>query len=119
MNLVAQVIERQQPVKEHQPAIGKMQIVFGVIADLLQLANDIVGTETHRACSKRWQAGHHCRTMLLQKFLCSLENVPPPHFAFVLALGAFDCKLIATRVQLHVRPRSQKCIATDLFTTFY
>ena len=42
MNLMAQVIERQQAIEEHQHTIRQRKVVLGVLANFLQLANRVV-----------------------------------------------------------------------------
>ena len=52
MNLVAQVVKNQQAVEEHQHAIGEEQVILGVLADVFQLPDHIVGEVADRARSE-------------------------------------------------------------------
>ena len=61
VNLMAQMIERQQAIEEHQFGIGQQQVIFRVVADLFQLADHVVGKISNRACRKRRQSRNACR----------------------------------------------------------
>ena len=43
VNLMTQVIKRQQAIKEHQFRIGQMQVICCVLADVFQLPHHVVG----------------------------------------------------------------------------
>src|SRR5208283_3033755 len=75
MNLVAQMIKGQQPVKEHQLAIRQREIILGVFANFFQLPDHIVRKITDRPRGERWQTGNQCRLMLAQQLLHYLEYV--------------------------------------------
>ncbi len=53
VNLVAQVIESQHAIEEHQHAIGQGKIVFRVVADSFQLANRVICEIANRPSSER------------------------------------------------------------------
>ncbi len=50
---MANVVESQEPIKEHKNAIGHLEIVFGQVRQTLELAHSVVGKEAHSACRKR------------------------------------------------------------------
>src|SRR5512142_394694 len=100
MNLVPQVIERQQAVEEHQGAVGQLEIILRVIADVFQLADNVVGTKTNRARKERRQARNVGRLVFLKKVLRDLEDVAGSFLAFAPAL---QDDLATPCLQLHVR----------------
>src|SRR6185436_3768704 len=53
VNLMPQVIERQQTVEEHQGTIGKIEVIPGPFADVFQLADDVVRAEAYRSREER------------------------------------------------------------------
>src|SRR5277367_4424923 len=111
MNLVPEMIKGQQAIKEHHGAIGKMKIVFGVIADFFQLPDTIVSKVTYCARSKRGQSRNARRTVRLQKFF---EDLHRPSLALFTALAARQDNLVASCLHLHVRAGTEKCIAANL-----
>ena len=58
MNLVAEVIEGQQSVEEHQFAIWQREIVLGMFANRFHLANHVVRKIADRSGSEWRQAGY-------------------------------------------------------------
>ena len=85
VDLVAQMIERQQAIEKHQYAVGQGKIIFGVFADIFQLPHCVVGEVADRARGERRQPGHGGGTMLPQQFLDDLNRVP---LALLLLLAA-------------------------------
>src|SRR2546427_88162 len=63
VNLMPQMIERQQPVKEHEHAVGKRKIIFGMLADVLQLPHDIIAAITDGSGGEGGQSRHGCGTV--------------------------------------------------------
>ena len=116
VNLVAQVIEGQQPVEEHQHAIGKRKIVLGVLADIFQLPHRVIGEIAHRARGEWRQPGHDRGTMLPQQFLDHLNRAA---LALFLLLAALHHNVPALGPHLHVRTRSQKGVAADLLAALH
>ena len=114
MNLMAQMIESQQAIEEHQHAIGQRQIVLGVLADFFQLANGVVGEIADGASGERWQARKGRRTMLagatpsrwVERCPCGCSR----------ALAALQHDILATGSHLQVRTRSQERVAADLLS---
>src|SRR6202521_1295758 len=74
VNLMAQVIEGEQAIEEHQHTIGQGKIVLGVLTDFLQLANRVVRKITHRARREPWQAGEGSGTMLPEQLLHNWQD---------------------------------------------
>ena len=116
VDLVAQVIERQQAVEEHQHAIGQREIVFGMLADIFQLPDHVVSEISDGARGKRRQPGHSRRTMLPQQFLHDLNRASLTLF---LLLAALHYDLAAPRPHLHIGTRSQKRVASDLLAALH
>ena len=67
IDLVAKVIERQQPVKKHQHTVGNVEIVFRLFSNALQLADNIVGEESDRTRSERRKTRYVGRAVLGQQ----------------------------------------------------
>ncbi len=116
VDLVAQVIEGQQPVEEHQDAIGQREIILGVFADVFQLPHRVIREVAHRARRKRRQPGHGRGTMLPQQFLDDLDRAA---LALLRLLAALDHDVLAPRPHLHVGTRSQKRVAADLLAPLH
>src|SRR5260370_36007524 len=113
MNMMLQVGKCQQPVKKHHHAIWKLEIVFGVVANVLELADNVVRAKSHGARGKRRHARTHGRPMPLQKLFCDLEDIPLPNLAL---LSFFNQDLLALRAQLHIRTRAQKSVPSNLLS---
>jgi len=114
-DLMAHMVEGQQSVKEHQAAIGSLQIVLSEFGELLQLADGIMGKEPDRAGSERRQSAKMGGRVLAQQTVKHLEDA-----AFELLLLAIPLQrdVAAAGAQQHVRPRSQKSVAANLFSAF-
>ncbi len=116
VDLVAQVIERQQPIKKHEFGIGQCQVIFAMLANFFQLAHHVVREIPDRACRERRQPGNAGWAMLAQQPLHHLENVVLDDFATPSALD-FNRSLVGPHP--HVRPRAQECVAADLLAAFH
>ena len=116
VNLVAQVIERQQAVEKHQHAVGQGKIIFRMLADIFQLPHRVVGEVSHRARGERRQPGHDRGTMLPQQFLDDLNRAA---LALLFLLAALHHNVSARAPHLHVRTRAQKGVAADLLATLH
>ena len=116
VNLMAQVIEGQQPVEEHQYAIGQRKIVLGVLADSFELANRVIREVADSARGERRQTGDRCRTMLPQQLLQHRQHAALSLFA---SLPALQHDVLAAGSHLQVRTRSQECVAPDLLSALY
>src|SRR5207237_1144998 len=114
VNLMPQVIERKQPVEEHEHAIGKRKIIFSAIADVLQLPHDIVAAITDGSGGEGGQSRHGCGTVLSKQLFCGSQRAA---VALLFAFAAMKQTLATMRLQPHVRLRSQKRIAADLLTS--
>jgi hypothetical protein len=110
------VVEREHSIEKHQDAIGNIEIIDGVLSDVFETPNNVIGAVTDCTGGKRGQAGHGGRAMLLQEFLDNFENVSVALFDF---LAAFDGDRFASRLQSQKRPYAKEGIASDLFTSFY
>ena len=80
------MIERQQPVEEHQLGVGQLQIILRMLADLFQLPHHVVGKISNRSRGERRQSRHARRAMLAQQPLHHLKNVFLHYFAPAPAL---------------------------------
>src|SRR5438067_13779736 len=69
LDLVAEVVERQQAVEEHEHTIGNVLIVLGMFPNGFQMAHYVVRKVTHRSGCEGGQLGHARRPMLTQKLL--------------------------------------------------
>ena len=116
MNLMPQVIEGQQPVEEHQDAVGQREVILGMLADILQLPHGVVGEVAYRARRERRQPRHRCGAMLPQQFLDDLNRAS---LAFLLPLASLYHNVVATRPHLHIRARSQKRVASNLLAALH
>ena len=116
MNLVAQVIERQQAIEEHQHAIGQREIVLGMLADIFQLPHHVIREVADGARGERRQSGHGRGTMLPQQFLDDLDRAS---LALFLLLAALHHDVVAPRPHLHVGTRSQKRVASNLLAALH
>src|SRR5205823_975211 len=115
VNLVPQVVKRQQPVKKHQHAVREIEIIVGIVADMLQLADNIVRAKSDRSRSEWRQARHVRGLMLLKQFLGHMEDIPFPLLAL---LPPLDGNFAATSAQLHIGAGAEERISPDVFSSF-
>src|ERR1700674_874353 len=113
VNLMAKMVKRQKPVEEHKVGIRKREIILRVVADVLELADNVVREISHRPRGERGYARHDRRTMLTQQFLDHLKDVP---FTPLAAPATLDHDGFAAGANPHVRPHSKEGVATDLLT---
>ncbi len=113
MNLMAQVIEDQHAIEKHQHAIGHIEIVFGLRADVLQLPHNVIGAIPDSPRRKRRQPFDRRWTVLPQQFFHHLKDVAGAAFHFASAL---DRDLRTARLQPQKRPHAQERIASNLFS---
>ena len=116
MDLVAQVIEGEHAIEEHQHAIGNVEIVDGVLADVLQSAHDVVGAIADRAGCEWRQAFHGRGTMLLQEFFDDVENISRAALDFVGRAAILMSS--AARFEPQKRAHAEKRIASNFFSAF-
>src|SRR6185437_4240975 len=116
VDLMAKMIECQQSVKKHQHAIGKVQVVFSMLADVFKPANNVVRTKSYRSSGKWRQAGNVRQLVLLQKPFSNLEYIALTAFDFFSALNR---NLSTAGAQLHVRAGTQECVPPNLLAAFY
>src|ERR1700722_2439099 len=81
VNLVAQMIESEQPVKEHQFAIRQGQVIFCTLTDVFQLPYYIVRKIAYRSCSEGRQPGNYGWPMLTQQELYEFKDAALVPFA--------------------------------------
>ena len=82
MDLVVEVIEGEDAIEEHQDAVGDVEVVLGVVADVFELADGIVGAIADGSGGKGRQAFDVSGTVLAQEFLDDLEDVGGAGFDF-------------------------------------
>ena len=116
VNLVAQVIESQQAIEEHQHAIGQGKIVLGMVADSFQLADDVIREIANRASSERRQASDGRRTMLPEQLFHHRQHVALALFA---SLSALQHNVFAPRSHLQIGTRTEERIAANLFAALH
>ena len=112
---MAEVIEGQQSIEEHQLGVRHGQVVFGEVADIFQLANHIVSEVSNGSRGKRRQARHRGGTMFPQEVLHHLKDVVGQDLA-AAAAGDFD--LPAPSFDQHVRADAKEGVASDLLSAF-
>ncbi len=84
VDLMAEVIEGEQAVEEHQDAIGNGQVVLRMFADVFQVADDIVSKVADGASGEGREAGDRSWTMLAQLFLQDFEYISGEAFCLRL-----------------------------------
>src|SRR5580704_8524673 len=112
VNLVAQVIESQQAIEEHQHAIGQGKIVFRVVADSFQLADSVIREVANGTSSERRQAGD-CRWTMLPEQL--FDHGQYAALALFASLSALQDDVFASGSHLQIGTRSEERIAANLF----
>src|SRR5579863_2115022 len=112
VNLVAQVIEGQQPIEEHQHAIGQGKVVFRVITDSFQLADRVIGKISDSPSSERRQAGNGRRTMLPEQLFQHGQYAARALFA---SLAELQHNVFAAGSDLQIGTCAEERIASDLF----
>ena len=118
MDLVPQVIEGEHPIEKHQDTIGNIEVIGGVLSDLLEATHHVIGAIADGAGGERRQA-FHCRwAMLLQEFLDYSENISRAPLDF-LSAATFDHDLFAARLQPQKRTHAEKGIASNFFSAFH
>ena len=128
-----QVIEGEHAVEKHQDAVGNVEVIGGVLADVFQPPHDVIRAIADRTGGERRQAFHGCWTMLLQEFLDDCENISraPFDFACVVAglcparTGQSPVTTVraivisgAAGLQAQKRAHAKKRIASNFFSTF-
>ena len=116
VNLVMKMIERQQPVEEHQHAIRQGKIVFRVCSDILQLPHRVVAKVAHRTRGEGRQSWHDGWTMLPQQLFYDLNRVSA---ALFLPLAMLDYDISILSPHLHVGTCPQESVSADLFATLH
>ncbi len=115
VNLVAQMIEGQQPVVEGEDAIRKAYVILSAIRQPLELPHHVVGEITDAAGSKWRQSRQTSWTVLPQVLAQQIHHttlMAPHRRTFT------NRQLVATRGDHGSRLRAQEGIASDLLATF-
>src|ERR1700719_59891 len=115
MDLVAQMVEGEHPVKEHQHAIGDIEVIRGVFANALEAPHNVISAISNGARSERRQAFEFGGAMLLQELFYNFENISRAAFEFA---ATFDGDLFAARFQPQKRAHAKKCVASNFFPAF-
>src|SRR5690242_2544974 len=110
---MAQMIESQQAIEEHQCAVGKMQVIFCIVADILELPHNVVRAESNSSRKERRKPSNVCRLVLLKQFLRDLKDVAAPLFTFA---SAFQNHFTIGSTKRHVRTRAKKRVTADLLS---
>src|SRR5688572_23645753 len=105
MDLMPQVVEGQQAIKEEEAAVRHMQIVFCRTGNALKLAHKIVSYKTDSAGSEGRQIGHVRGTVLAQKFAEHGDRTSARN-PFLSRLANFYCSIPGD--ERHVRTHSQE-----------
>src|SRR6059058_4030984 len=116
MDLMSKMIEREQPVEEHQHAVRELKIVLRTVANIFKLADNIIRAKPNCSGGKGWQARHASGFMLLKQFFGGLKDVLLAGFTL---LPSLNHNFRAVRPQLHVRARPQKCVSPNLLASFH
>ena len=115
VDLVAEVIEGEDAVEEHEDAVGNVEIVGGVFTDIFETADDVIGAIADGSGGEWREAFEGGGTMQVQEFLDDVEDVASA--AFGLA-AADDGDVGATRLQPEKGAHAEKCVASDFFSAF-
>ena len=86
-----------------------------MLADVLELAHDVIRAIADGAGGERRQAFHRGWTMLLQQFLDHFENISLAPLDFSATL---DLDFGAARLQAQKRTHAEKSVASNLLATF-
>src|SRR5579885_1269735 len=116
IDLMEQVIKHQKPVKEHEDAVGQVEIGAGMFADIFEMADGIIGEVSDRTGVKRRQAGKGCGAMLAKQ---SFQNLQDIAFASLDVPTSGDNHFIAGSPDFHIRLGTQEGVASDAFTSLY
>ena len=116
MNLVPEVIESQQTIKEHQFRIGNGEVIFRMFADVLQLTNHVIGEISNAAGGKRWQSGNVCRTVFAEKAFEGRKNILGDDFALP---STFNLDFAVISLNPHVGGSAKEGVSPDLLTAFH
>ena len=132
VDLVAKVIEGEHAIEEHEHAVGDVEVVFGVVADILQLAHDVVGAIADGSGGEGRQAFNLGGTMLVEEFLDDVEDAGGAGFdswnaglccelcraPWTTGSEAVNRDLVAARFEAQERTHAQEGVAADFFAAF-
>ncbi len=116
VDLVSQMIERQQSIEKHEFGVGQVQIILRVLAYFFQLPNHVV-SKISNGSRREWRQSLYARgTMFAQQALHHLKNIFLHNLAPASALN-LDRPLAS--LHSHVRSRTQECVTADLLAALY
>src|SRR5580692_9323312 len=104
-----------QAVEEHEHAVGDVEVVFGMLSDVFETADDVVGAVTDGSGGEGRQAFHGGRAMLLEEFLDDGENIAG---AFLHLAAALDGNVGAARFEAQKGTHAEESVASNFFSTF-
>ncbi len=116
VDLMTNMVKRQQAIEEHQHAIWNIQIILRPVANLFQLPNDVIREKSNRSRGKRRQSGGRRCPMLTQQGLHVLEHTAGMRYRTLPCLHA---NLGSPRRKLLMRTHPQKGIAPNLLAAFH
>jgi hypothetical protein len=115
MDLVAQVVEGEDAVEKHEHAVGDVEVVFCLLSDVFEAADNVVGAITDGSGGEGRQAFHGGGTMLLEEFLDDGKNVAG---AFLDLAAALDGDAGAARFEAQKGAHAEEGVAANFFSTF-
>ncbi len=87
VDLMAQVIEGEDAIEEHEDAVGNMEVVLGAVADVFELANDVIGAIADGSGGEGRKTFDLGGTVLVEEFLDDVEYAGGASFDFGEAGG--------------------------------
>jgi hypothetical protein len=83
------VVEGENAVEEHQDAVRDVEVIGGMVPDVFEAADNVIGAITYGAGGE-WRQAFDCGgAMLLQEFFDYLEDISVPLLEFAASLD-FD-----------------------------
>ena len=130
VNLVAEMIEGENAIEEHEDTVGDVEIVFSMLANFFELANDVVGAVADGSGGERRKAFDVGGTVLMEEFLDDLEDAGGAGFDLGDAGGALggfiacdagiamEGNLVTARLQAQEGANAEERVAADFFSAF-
>src|SRR5579864_9832157 len=108
------MIEGQEPIEEHQFSVGNGEVIFGVLANILQLADNVIGKVSDSPGGEWREPGSRCHAVLPQQTFDHLKDASLDQLTLAAALN-LDFPLVGGHS--HVRCNSEEGVASDLLPT--